>query len=273
MIDIHHHLLPGLDDGPQDMDTSLMMVEMAAADGITHIVCTPHANGRYLYDRARNEALLDELRARSNSGVTLGLGCDFHMSYDNIQDALDNRTRYSINGRKYLLVEFADTSIPDATNDNLYELSVADQIPIVTHPERNPVIQRHPEKLAAWVRDGALVQVTASSLTGRFGKTAQAAAEKYLKHNWVHFLATDAHNTESRPPILSGGYDWVKRHHGVDYADRICIENPRRVFEGRALGEQPEAIGLYEDYMPEQHGGHNSSTRRPGLFRRMFGLG
>ena len=273
MIDIHHHLLPGLDDGSPNMETSLKMIEMASADGITHIVCTPHANGRYAYDRARNQALLEELQQKSGNKVTLGLGCDFHMSYDNIQDALDNPTRYAINGRAYLLVEFPDASIPDSTNDNLYELAVAKQIPIVTHPERNPVLQRHPEKLAAWVRDGALVQVTASSLTGRFGRTAQTMAEKFLKQNWVHFLATDAHNPESRPPIMSTGYDYVKKHYGAEYADRICIENPRAVFEGKLMPPQPEASGLYDYFDPEENRRHGGHGKPPGLFKRMFGLG
>ena len=131
--------------------------------------------------------------------MTLGLGCDFHMSYDNIQDALDHPDRYSINGRKYVLVEFADTNIPETTTDSLYELNVAKQRPIITHPERNPVLQRHPERLATWIRDGALIQVTASSFTGRFGRTAQATAEKFLKWNWC-ISSRPTRTTSSRVP-------------------------------------------------------------------------
>ena len=91
MYDIHHHLLPGLDDGSVDMETSVDMARLATADGITHVVCTPHANGRYDYDRARNSALVAELQGRLvelGIPLTLGLGCDFHFSYDNVQDAL-----------------------------------------------------------------------------------------------------------------------------------------------------------------------------------------
>lgn len=271
MIDIHHHLLPGLDDGPPDMELSVKMAERAAADGITHIVCTPHASDRYPYKPERNRALIAELASRIGNKITLGLGCDFHMSYDNIQDALDHPDRYSINGRKYLLIEFADTNIPESTNDNLYELTVSKQRPIITHPERNPVLQRHPERLAALIRDGALVQVTASSLTGRFGRTAQAAAEKFLKRNWVHFLATDAHNLESRAPIMSQGYEFVRKHCGVETADRLCIENPRAVFEGRDLPDQPEETDLYVHYDDEQQ--MQYGRRKVSLFRRMFGLG
>ncbi len=270
MVDIHHHLLPGLDDGSPSLENSIKMIEMAVRDGITHIVCTPHANDRFFYNREKNEALLDELRKRASREITLGLGCDFHMSYDNIQDALDFPARYTINGRKYLLVEFAETSIPESTTDNIYELIVSRQRPIITHPERNPVLQQHPERLAAWIREGALVQVTAASFTGRFGRTAKATAEKLLKRNWVHFLATDAHNLESRPPVLSTGYDFVKKHHGTETAERLCISNPRAVFDGAEWPEQPESEGLYEHYEEEQQATYG--RRKVGFFRRIFGL-
>jgi protein-tyrosine phosphatase len=228
------------------------MVDIAAQDGITHIVCTPHANQRYPYDRARNEEVLEQIRQRVGNKVTLGLGCDFHLSWDNIQDALDNPTRYTVNGRKYLLVEFADSIIPDSINDSFFELTIVKQRPIITHPERNPVIQRHPERLAAWVREGALVQVTASSLTGRFGRTAKAIAEKFMDRNWVHFLATDAHNLDSRPPILSDGYKIVADRWGKETAERLCVVNPLAVFNGEDLGPQPDPTHVkpIDDWSP-----------------------
>lgn len=270
MIDIHHHLLPGLDDGSPNMDVSVKMVEMAARDGITHIVCTPHANDRYPYSRERNQALLEELRAKTGGKVTLGLGCDFHMSYDNIQDALDHPGRYSINGRKYILVEFADTSIPESADDNMYELSVSKQRPIITHPERNPVLQRHPERLEAWIRDGALVQITASTFTGRFGRTALATAEKFMKQNWVHFLATDAHNLESRPPVMTGGYEYVRKHYGEKTAERLCVTNPRAVFEGQDLPEQPSEGDIYSQFDEEQKAEYGKG--RVGFLKRILGM-
>ncbi len=269
MIDIHHHLLPGLDDGSPNLDTSLQMIDVAARDGITHIVCTPHANDRFPYSRERNEALLEELRARIGGRVTLGLGCDFHMSYDNIQDALDNPGRYAINGRKYMLVEFPDSAISESTNDSLYELIVSKQRPIITHPERNPVLQRHPERLAAWIREGALVQITAASFTGRFGRTAKAMAEKFMKQNWVHFVATDAHNLESRAPVMSMAFEHIRKSYGVDTAELLCIKNPRAVFDGQELPEQPDATELYTHFDEEQQ--MQYGRRKVGFFRRFFG--
>jgi protein-tyrosine phosphatase len=247
MIDIHHHLLFGLDDGSPDIDTSVAMVEAAAADGITHIVCTPHANARFPFQPEVNQERLEALRARVGDKVTLGLGCDFRLSYDNIEDALKNRTRYTINQKGYLLVEFDDMLIPPNTTDTFYELTLAGQRPIVTHPERNSAIQRNPERMKDWLREGAVVQVTASSLSGRFGKTAQSLALQFLDKNWVHFLATDAHNMESRPPKLSEAYATVAKRYGEETAERLCVTNPRAVFFGEELGPQPPALDIEEE--------------------------
>src|SRR5579875_1269198 len=105
MVDLHHHLLPGLDDGSPDLETSLEMARLAVADGITHVVCTPHASDRYAFDPERVLLAAEQLRAaleENNIRLTLGLGCDFHLNYDNIQDALVHPTRYTINSHDYL---------------------------------------------------------------------------------------------------------------------------------------------------------------------------
>src|SRR5271169_6018155 len=264
MIDIHHHLLFGLDDGSPDLDTSVAMAQMAADDGITHISCTPHANHRYHFDPAVNAERLAELRQRLDGRITLGLGCDFHLSYDNIEDALKNRTKYTINGKQYLLVEFDDLMIPVTMNDAFYELMVAGLQPIITHPERNLTIQRHPERMKEWLREGCLVQVTAASLTGRFGRTAQSLAMQFLDKKWVNFLATDAHNLESRPPKLRQAYDVVAKRFGVETARRLCLDNPKAAFFGEEMPEQPAPKGIEEKSRAPQ------GRRQKGLLGRLF---
>jgi protein-tyrosine phosphatase len=263
MIDIHHHLLFGLDDGPTNIEISLAMVEMAAGDGITHIVCTPHANARWAFNPEVNRQKLEELTSRLKSNITLGLGCDFHLSYDNIEDALKNRDRYTINGKQYLLVEFADLMIPTSINDSFYEMTVAGLMPIITHPERNFTIQRHPERMKDWLREGCLVQVTASSLTGRFGRTAQAMAMQFLENDWVHFIATDAHNVESRPPRLREAYEIVAKRFGAETAKRLCVDNPRAAFYGEELSPQPEPQGIAAE-------DEAKAKQRRGLLGRLF---
>ena len=269
MIDIHHHLLPGLDDGARDLDISLAMVEMAIADGITHIACTPHASHSYYFDPEHNATVFAELQdavsSRFGDQMTLGLGCDFHLMFDNIEDAQRHPTRYTINGHNYLLAEFPDSAIAPNTAQTFYQLSLSGMTPIITHPERNPILARQPERMADWLQAGALIQVTASSLTGRFGPQAERAAHWLLDHQWVHFLATDAHNIQSRPPQLRPAFNRVAELYDLATAERLCIANPRAAFYGEELGPQPEPAAPHTV----------ESRRRPAakssFFGRLFG--
>ncbi len=250
MIDLHHHLLPGLDDGSRTMDNSVAMAKLAVADGITHVVCTPHANGKYAYDPATNEAKLAELRdllALENVPLTLGLGCDFHLSYDNIQEAQEHPHRYTINGLVYLLVEIPDYGLPRGLTEIFYELQLAGMTPILTHPERNPTLQADMTRLEEWLRGGVLVQVTGDSIRGTMGKPAERMAHQLLAKRWVHFLATDAHNTTSRPPRLTEARAIVAKKYGSEYAASLCVANPRAVFKGDPLPPQEEPKNLYDD--------------------------
>ena len=261
MIDIHHHLLFDLDDGPRDIETSVAMAEMAAADGITHIACTPHANSLYNFNPAANQEKLEQLRARLNGKVILGLGCDFHLSYENIEDALKNPAKYTINQKKYLLVEFADLVIPQQMTQVFYEFVLSGIQPIITHPERNPIILRNPQRLDDWLDRGCLVQITASSLTGRFGRTAMSFSRKLLDANKVHFLATDAHNLQSRPPRMKETFDFVAKRHGIETAERLCITNPRAAFFGDELPMQPASI---------EREGSRPSTGKRSIWARLL---
>ena len=124
MIDIHHHLLFATDDGPKDIESSVAQAEVAAAEGITHIACTPHANETWEFNPEKNLEKLEAIRERIGDSVTLGLGCDFHLSYENIEDALQHPTKFTINEGKYLLVEFAEFMIPQSIGDTFYEFTV-----------------------------------------------------------------------------------------------------------------------------------------------------
>lgn len=216
---------------------------MAAADGITHIVCTPHANGQYTFDPEINREKRDALQALLKSEgipVTLGLGCDFHLSYDNIEDAKVHPAKYSIDGLGYLLVELPDYGLPRGLTEVFYELQVAGLTPILTHPERNATLQNDMARLESWLRGGLLVQVTSSSVLGRMGRTAEKMSHHLLSRRWVHFLATDAHNTSSRPPLLSEARDLVAKRYGTEYATFLCEDNPRAAYEGTQLPLQEE---------------------------------
>lgn len=250
MVDLHHHLLPDLDDGPKDLETSVQMALTAAEDGITHIVCTPHASARYSFDPEVIAERLGTLRkalAAASVSITLGTGCDFHLSYENIKDALANPRKYTINATEYLLVELPDYGVPPSLGESYDDLRLAGMTPILTHPERNPTLQRDSSLLKEWIHGGMLVQITANSILGKMGKSAEKMSKQLLDNRWVHFVSTDAHNLGSRAPRMSAARDWVTKRCGEEYARLLCQDNPQAVFHGLPMPPQDEPLNLYDD--------------------------
>jgi protein-tyrosine phosphatase len=235
LIDIHSHVLYGVDDGAQTLEHSVAMLRMAAEHGTTDIVATPHASPEFAYDPELNRARLAEVQAAVGGMVRLHLGCDFHLSFDNIQDALRNPRKYTINQGPYLMVEFSDWLIFRNTGELFGRMREAGMIPVITHPERNDLLRQRIEQLAVWVEAGARLQLTAQSLTGRFGKRAEAFSRTLLDRGLAHVIASDGHDTRHRPPVLDEAYAWLSQHYGEDTARLLCVTNPGAALTGEPM--------------------------------------
>lgn len=235
LIDVHSHVVWGLDDGPASMEDSLAMLHSAAEHGTTVIVTTPHSNAKYPYQPELIDARILELTARSGGKPRLLRGCDFHLSFENIEVLLDQPSKYTIGGKQYLLVECPDSNVGRHTESVFRRLLEARIVPIVTHPERNPILQQELSRVEAWVELGCMVQLTALSITGGFGRSAKSAAEELLARGLVHVVASDAHDPRHRHPCLDEAYAAVRSRCGEDAAELLFRENPHAVVDGLPL--------------------------------------
>jgi protein-tyrosine phosphatase len=242
VIDIHSHILPEVDDGSKSWEMSVAMCRMAAADGITHMVATPHANDRYHYDRNHLQGLVDHLQELVGDLLKISLGCDFHLSYDNMQDVLANPSRYAIEGTHYMLVELSNYSVPVQTTDCFLKLGDCGITAVITHPERNPILRASPQRVVEWAEQGCVIQMTGSALTGFWGERVRRAAQWLMERNAVHVLSTDAHDTEKRVPVLSTARDAAADICGLDVAEALVEGNPRAIVEALPLPYFPRPV-------------------------------
>ena len=242
MVDIHSHILHGVDDGSKSLEESVEMLRMAAAAGTTDIVASPHADQEYRFDPAVVERKISELQAAVGESPRIHYGCDFHLTMENIEDAVRAPERYSIGHRGYLLVEFSDFHVPKTADEIFARLMRVGLRPIVTHPERNQLLQNQLPLMQSWVAQGVMVQVTALSFLGRFGKTAKRCAEEFMGHGVVHFVASDAHDTRWRTTDLREPYIYIEKRFGEEAAARVLVENPRTVLAGVPISAAPIPI-------------------------------
>ncbi|HEX3351987.1 MAG: tyrosine-protein phosphatase [Terriglobales bacterium] len=242
MIDIHCHVLPNVDDGSKSWDMSLEMCRAAAEDGIEHIVATPHANERFHYNRQHLSSHLEYLRVLVGKTPRLTLGCDFHLSYDNLQEVLVSPERFTIEDSHYLLVELSNYSVPSQISECFTRMADLGITPVITHPERNPILQESKERILQWVDQGCAIQMTASAVTGSWGQKVARVAEWLLERDAVHVLATDAHDTKHRPPALSAAREKVAKLCGPDVAKALVDDNPRAVISDKPLPYFPNPV-------------------------------
>ena len=238
MIDIHSHILPELDDGACSFQQSLEMLALAVEHGTTDIVASPHSDLRFRYDRDLVAERISALQAECPE-IRIHRGCDFHLIPERIQEALADPARYSIDGKGFLLVEFPDDLIPESADELLEQMRDRGLQPVLTHPERNRVLQGDQKRIRYWVERGSMVQITAQSVVGKFGRTAARISKELLSVGLVHFVASDAHDAKHRPPVLSEAFEAVSADYGKKAANLLFVENPTCAIEGSPADVRP----------------------------------
>lgn len=260
-VDLHTHLIPALDDGPPDLATAVAIVRAAAATGTGVMVATSHSAEVLQSGAGRDglQTMLDAVRDAVGAAgitVTLLLGTEIFLEPDT-PARLQSGAVASLNGSRYVLVELPFQSIPMYLDATLFALQAAGFVPVIAHPERNVLVQREPQRLAAWVERGALIQISAASVLGGFGRAAGQVARLAVAHHLCHAVASDAHDPRSRPPQLDTVDAALREEFGPATARRLLDEQPRAIVEDRPL-TPPEPLPL------DPAGDH-------GLLRRVFG--
>jgi protein-tyrosine phosphatase len=238
LIDIHCHLLPELDDGARNWDEALAMAKMAVADGVTTVVVTPHQLGAFSENRGESirarTLQLQQLLDRQGVALQVLPGAEVRIEPGLIPKIEAGDILTLAGRRRHVLLELPhDVYIP--LERFVAELSSAGLVPVLAHPERNAGILARPEVLSPLLSNGCLLQITAGSLLGAFGPATQALAQRLISQGMAHFLATDAHGTKTRRPLLSRALEWVSKTLGSQLALDLCCRNPACVIAGRDI--------------------------------------
>ncbi|WP_371017949.1 tyrosine-protein phosphatase [Pseudalkalibacillus sp. JSM 102089] len=253
MFDVHCHILPGMDDGPTTIDESIEMARKAVSEGITKVVATPHhRNGRYENDRRvimQEVTILNKELSREGIDLEVLPGQEIALSGEVLEDYEKSNLLTVNDAEIYLFVELPASHLPAYTNKLFFDLQMKGLIPVIVHPERNQEIIENPKKLYQLVKEGALSQVTASAVSGEMGKKMKKFSHELISHNLAHVIASDAHNTTTRPFHLRKAFDTVeeKLGMGIRYrlqenaelmvnAKMVDKEMPQRIHKKKRLG-------------------------------------
>lgn len=245
MIDLHSHILPGVDDGAQSYEQAIAIARMAVADGIDVMACTPHFMPG-LYDNNAEDIRLriDQLRERlgfEGIKLTLVVGGDAHIRPDFVS-CLNSGTILTLNDSRYVLFEPPHVSKPQRFEEFLFSVLTAGYVPILTHPERFKWIEQNYGIFRNLAKNGVWMQLTAGSLTGRFGKRSKYWAQKMLAEGLVSVIATDTHNVSSRPPLLAEAREAAEAEVGLDEAHHLVVTRPSCVLDNAPAEAVPPIL-------------------------------
>jgi len=263
MIDLHCHMLPGIDDGAPDREVALAMARCAVKDGITTVACTPHIYpGMYENTRAGIALAIEafqQVLAEEGIELKLVIGADTHLAPDLVGSIREGRVP-TLNNTRYLLLEPPHHSVPPRFAESVFQIRSSGIIPVITHPERLSWIETHYQVFESLVQAGAWMQITAGSLTGRFGKRPQYWGEKMLDEGMVHILATDSHHIDQRPPLLGEGREAAAKRVGVEESWNLVLHRPQGILND----SQPDGLPA----LPERR---KAASGARGLWHRLMG--
>lgn len=253
MIDLHSHIIPGIDDGAADLNMSLEMARIAVADGIRVMAATPHITpGVYnnsVQTIERGAAILREALKFHNLPLELTTGADVHVT-PNMGAPLIEGQWPRLAGTRYFLFEPPHRVMPPHLVKLAKGLMQSGLIPVLTHPERLTWIEHHYDVICELSDLGVVVQLTASSVTGEFGQQPKYWSDRMLAEGRVDILATDAHNVTSRPPVLSRARDYVAHQYGGDAAVRMVGTNPLQILLNEPIEKTPVVYQPQLEYQP-----------------------
>ena len=263
MIDIHTHVLYGVDDGAPDQATSLALLQMAAQKGTTDLICTPHVleagKGLQWETITAKTRELQELATRNGLKLKLYPGAELEFNWD-LRDLLRKGSRdYCLAGSRYVLIELPAATVPNHMSDFLYDLEVKGFVPVIAHAERHQVLMHQPERLLRWLKNGALIQSNAGSFTGLFGAQVQQYARLLLQNKVISFMGSDAHRVEKRNTDLTAAARELGQLAGADLAEQITTNNAECILHDE----------VFYPPLPEQL--VMDANQRQSLWSKLFG--
>jgi len=242
MIDIHTHILPGIDDGPVDLEESLAVARLAVADGTRHMIATPHnADWEQIGNVNQLSEQVQTLQtALDDAGIDLRVypGSEVHVTPDLAQRWQAGQI-ISLNRSRYVLIELPFFIYPHYLDQLFFELEVEGATPVLAHAERYRDVQENPDILVPLVERGVLIQITSTSLLGFFGREANKTAVHLLKRGLAHVIASDGHNTDSRPPFLMEGVAVAAEYVGEEAAHKMVTETPHAILHDELIAVEP----------------------------------
>ncbi|MBQ9283826.1 MAG: hypothetical protein IJ216_02110 [Acidaminococcaceae bacterium] len=270
-IDIHSHIIPGVDDGSQDMKTSIALLRMAAENGTTDIIATPHVidvSTTLTWDIIRRK--VEELQKEADkNGIPIRIypGAETELNWDLLELIRKDHSAFCLAGSRYCLMEMPSLMLPPNLEEMIYELQLMDIVPVLAHPERQMQLMEKPEKLLELLKRGCVAQSNGGSLTGVFGPKPHAKVHMLINNNMVAFMGSDAHNLRHRNTDLSGAREKIVLHWGEETATELFETRPKCILENKAL---PDA--LYLNRLPQTIVKPKQETpKKKGFFAKLFG--